>query len=62
MLLIIGVSTLGIIIKNLRIERNKIAALYKRSKNNPENEDYRNCYKMHRNEYNKKVRNAKREN
>lgn len=46
---------------SLKAERNRVAASYKRSIRNPENEEYRQTYITYRNIYKKKVRKAKRD-
>lgn len=47
---------------NLRIQRNKVAASYKRHRRNLEDDSLKEIYKKYRNEYKKSVKMAKREN
>lgn len=44
----------------IRIERNKLSALYKRTIRNPTVDTYKTDYKYHRNQYKNKVKRAKR--
>lgn len=48
--------------ENLRSQRNKVAASYKRHRRNPEDESLLELYKTYRNEYKKSVKLAKRNN
>lgn len=45
----------------LRVERSKVAASYKRYKNDPSNDNLREIYKKYRNSYNKNVKKAKKD-